>query len=276
MAEGGPLTLQDIMTKKNEAYDAVTYFEVARRKVYRHCNLEVPAETGPGTRTAVQTRNQGTWFVLLTSSCPHCHAHHTCLGRPAYLEWYSKLPFKCDHGGVVTNMQVEPDGVVAMEYPHVYMPAALQRVDPDGVTQSSGGVTTQDKLRRDAWRLQATFGNALSLMGDLLHLSRDPRVDRERHPELATDEIHNIMTTITAQHEEAADTVKRQMDGMQRMELDFGNEAAGQLPYPEATLGDLIGSQEDMQMNRAQFNLRGSTLEEQLGYTPKQVTGIQV
>ena len=179
---------EEIMAKKNEAYNAVTYFEVARRKVYHHCRMEIPEDVCPVSKTA--TRREGVWYVLLTSTCQHCHAHHTCLSRESYLQWYARLPFECDHKGVVSNMQVEPDEQEALKYPQTFMPAQLKRLDPEGITESSGGITTLEKLHRDHRRLQATFGNAMNMLGDLLNFSRHPNIDTVRHPELDTSDIY--------------------------------------------------------------------------------------
>ena len=44
MADRTEPTTDEIMTAKNEAYDSVTYFEVARRKAYLHCRMAVPED----------------------------------------------------------------------------------------------------------------------------------------------------------------------------------------------------------------------------------------
>ena len=209
MAEETEITLEDIVARKNEAYNAVTFFEVARRRVYMHCRIVLPTEEGPITRTS--TRQTELWYALLTGSCEHCHARHTCLSQKSYLEWYAQLPFRCDHGGAITDMQIEPDERTALEYPHVYMPSQLRRMEPDGITVSSGGPTTLDKLRRDSVRLQATYSNALNLLADLLNFSRHHQVDRIRHPEMATIEVRNLMGRIAHEHEEAAVVVRTQI-----------------------------------------------------------------
>ena len=159
MAEAEEISLEDIIARKNEAYNAVTYFEVARRRIYMHCRLVLPTEDGPIIRSA--TRQTELWYALITASCEYCHAHHTCLSQPSYLEWYSQLPFRFNHGQAITDMQIEPDEETALSYPHVFMPSQLRRLEPnDGVTVSSGGPTTLAKLRRDSVRLQATYSNA--------------------------------------------------------------------------------------------------------------------
>ena len=47
------------------------------------------------------------------------------MGKEAYLEWFSKLPFQCDHGIEVTGMAIELNLDVVKEWPPVFMPAVL-------------------------------------------------------------------------------------------------------------------------------------------------------
>ena len=175
MANSLEFSTEDIKRRKDEAYLAVTMFDVARRKIYLHTRQEEPEDLTPMPRSA--TRSMGHWYVLLTSNCHYCHAHHTCLSRSAYLEWYSKLPFLCEHGNVITSIQVEPIPEVAREYPHCFLPSRLVRLDPDIVSNSSVGLPIIDKLKRDQLRLDNTFGKAMSLMGALINFVREARVD---------------------------------------------------------------------------------------------------
>ena len=65
------------MRWKNEAYNAVTYFEVARRWIYLHCNMEVPGNEQLVTRTLARSeaenvdRNQESCF--LAQKCLRIH-----------------------------------------------------------------------------------------------------------------------------------------------------------------------------------------------------------
>ena len=161
---------ENIQQRKVEAWLAFTMFDITKRKIYLHCNLEEPEEPIRAPHTA--TRSVGHWYGLITASCSYCHAHHTCPGRTAYLEWYSKLPFHCEHNGKITSSQVEPDGDIASTYPHCYMPSQLRKMDPEIVSTSSAGLPLVNKLRRDLQRINTTFQKVMGLMGALINFVR--------------------------------------------------------------------------------------------------------
>ena len=71
------------------------------------------------------------------------------MGRKTYLEWYSKLPFLCEHRQVVTGMEVELDPAVARATRQIFMPVELIRMDPEGLSELSSGQVDCYKLTGD-------------------------------------------------------------------------------------------------------------------------------
>ena len=87
--------MENIVARRDEVYDALTLFEVARHTIYGHCRIPVPPDHE--REIAATTRSMGALFVELATNCPTCRERFVTLGRKSYLEWYSKLPFRCYH-----------------------------------------------------------------------------------------------------------------------------------------------------------------------------------
>ena len=60
-------TETNVKARKDEAYLAAALFDVARRKMYLHCRLEVPPPNEPIRRS--ETRASGAWYIFLSASC---------------------------------------------------------------------------------------------------------------------------------------------------------------------------------------------------------------
>ena len=113
----------EIVAKRDAVYRTIDMFEVARRKVYNHCRIPVPVEDN--LDMASTTRSMGKVCPRLITPCHECSRGYATMGKDAYLEWFSKLPFQCDHGIEVTGMAIELDLDVVKEWPPVFMPAVL-------------------------------------------------------------------------------------------------------------------------------------------------------
>ena len=162
--------MENIIARRDEVYDALTLFEVARRTIYGHCRMSVPPDHE--REMAATTRSMGALLVELATNCPTCRGRFSTLGRKAYLEWYSKLPFLCDHRFEVTGMRVEMDQNLTREHPPLFMPERLTRVDPPGASVSSGGPARPEKLQRDRHRLIQNFNTTFRLLREMIALVR--------------------------------------------------------------------------------------------------------
>ena len=91
---------------------AFSLFESLRRRVCRHLNwsYDMPLPS-------VATRSQGALWAVLSSDCRQCHGGYCGLPKTSYLMWKGYLPVKCDHGGTIVDLLVDPDrapGAVAL------------------------------------------------------------------------------------------------------------------------------------------------------------------
>ena len=181
-----PPDLQQIIKDGEAAYRALSIFETARYKVLQHCNL-LPATNlnfSPPT-----TRATGRMYTAkITSDCSVCHNRHSHANHKSYLLHYASLPFKCEHGFTISNLHVQEDSERTL--PFINLPSQIQKVAPQCLSLSSGGLTTPDKLDRDKQRIQQTFNAADEAFTTLAASVRSSNVDPSAYPQYGADHVN--------------------------------------------------------------------------------------
>ena len=255
---------EEIRRKRDEVYAAVTMFEAAKRKVYRHCRYPMPAEI---TRSlgGTSTRADGALFVRLEGNCRDCGGQHTLIGRKQYLEWYSKLPYLCEHRQVIEGMEVELDVGVARATRQIFMPSELVRADPGGMSESSVGQVDRFKLNNDRERITRFAEESIRQLREAVAFVRNVKPNMNRFPELQVNHLHDLIAGVLAQQEDALSVVDRLLEGMERIDLELEDEYEQTRP----NLAGLLESGEDMFEDGYQFQLQGrprDPLDFSLGY----------
>ena len=75
---------ENIKTRRDIMYDAITMFDAAKRKVYRHCRYPMPVEIAR-SMGGTATSSLGALYVRLESQCRDCGEQHTLMDRKTYL-----------------------------------------------------------------------------------------------------------------------------------------------------------------------------------------------
>ena len=112
---------------------------------YRHLGLPAPMVNVAPTVTP-ETRDRSYVVRVEAPNCPECHERHTVVAHRLYVILYAQCPFLCLHGEAI--MEIAIDEVTVG--PPIFLPARIERLIPDGASQSSGGTVNVDKVLRDA------------------------------------------------------------------------------------------------------------------------------
>ena len=124
MNEGLRAQHEDLISASVFISDSLNMFETTRRRVYAHMGYDYPIVT-PG----LATRSGGALWCTLTSTCVKCNGQHTEQPKSSYIMWWGYMPVKCEHGGVITKIFVEPEGRKEHEA-HFDMPQRVVIVEP--------------------------------------------------------------------------------------------------------------------------------------------------
>ena len=190
--------LQKVIQDGEKAYHALSKFETARYKVLQHCNLLPTTNLNfspPNTRPTAKM-----YTVRITSDCTVCHNRHTETNHKSYLLHFAHLPFKCEHGLKISNLHVQEESERTL--PFVNLPSQMQKVAPECISMSSGGITTIDKLARDKVRLQQTFNAADEAFTTLSVSVSNSSVDLTLYPQYGADHLNCLIAAIEFHVEE--------------------------------------------------------------------------
>ena len=140
------------------------------------------------------------YTAKLTSECSVCHNRHIHSSHKNYLLHFACLPFKCEHGNKISNLHVED--AEERTLPFVNLPSQIQKVAPECLSLSSGGLTTTDKLDRDKKRLEQTFEAADKAFTTLATNVGNSNVDLDAFPQYGTDHINCLLAALEEQVED--------------------------------------------------------------------------
>ena len=127
------------------AYTAYRDYEVSRMVAYRHLGLPAPMINVLPTVTP-ETRDRNYVVRIEAPECVECHQRHTVVAHRLYVMLYAQVPFLCLHGQVIIEIGIDEVTIG----PPIFLPARIERLIPDGASQSSGGSVNVDKVLRDA------------------------------------------------------------------------------------------------------------------------------
>ena len=190
--------LDQIIKDGKAAYFALSKFETARYKVLQHCNLLPAANLNfspPNTRATGKM-----YTAKVTSTCCVCHDRHISINNKSYLLHFASLPFKCEHGSTITNLHVQEESERTL--PLISLPSRIQKVEPDCLSISSGGIMTTDKLDKDKHRIQQAFDAADEAFTTLTVTVRSSNVDLSTYPQYEADHVNCLIAALEAHKEE--------------------------------------------------------------------------
>ena len=232
MAAGGLRQQHDhLVASSAHICDSITMFESVRRRVYGHVGWEYPLVT-PGT----ETRSSGLFNCTLVSSCRTCNGQHTSLPRKAYLMWQGYLPVKCDHGGNITGIYVEPEGR-GQHQAVVIMPERVIPVNPAGASETSGGEVTVTKLERDLERVRARSGECMRHLRAQIHES-EVQPPPFFFPELQLEVLREKVSYIETKTDDLLDILETRIRAGKRA------EGTAEIERPEDGHQPALGQQE--------------------------------
>ena len=138
------------------AYTAYGDYEVRRMVAYRHLGLPAPMVNILPTVTP-ETRDRTYVVRVQAPDCEECHQRHTVVAHRLYVMLYAQVPFLCIHGQVICEIGIEEVSIG----PPIFLPARIERLIPDGASQSSGGSVNVDKVLRDARAVSSAARTAI-------------------------------------------------------------------------------------------------------------------
>ena len=230
MAAGGLRQQHDqLVASSAHICDSITMFESVRRRVYGHVNWEYPLVT-PGH----ETRSSGIFWVSIVSTCRECNGQHTCLPRKAYLMWLGYLPVKCDHGGTITSLFVDPEGRQEHQA-EVRLPGRVIPVNPEGVSETTEGEITVAKLERDQERIIARANEAMRHLRSQIHES-EVQPPPEYFPELTVEALRDKVSYVETKKDDLLDILATLIAAQKRV----GGEVEVERPE-DGVQGEAVG-----------------------------------
>ena len=192
--------------------DACRMFESTRRKVYRHCNwpyqLKLPGKP---------SRTEGVVWCQVSAECSQCNQQYTSIPPSSYLMWKACTPVKCDHRSIILDINVVPEGWQAGQGMGIQMPSAVRSTDPRGASESTGGLLTADKLRRDIERINTRSKAALDHLRTTAH-EVEVTPAPAYFPELQLTYINERISLIEEETENVLDNLQAQLEQIDRVE----------------------------------------------------------
>ena len=210
------------------AYTAYGDYEVRRMVAYRHLGLPAPMVNILPTVTP-ETRDRTYVVRVEAPECEECHQRHTVVAHRLYVMLYAQVPFLCLHGEVIHEIEIDE---VTMG-PPIFLPARIERLIPDGASQSSGGEVDVDKILRDARAVSSAARTAVEYFRQIEERVRAERFDLTNYPELALLQVYRMRAMV----ESGAEDTRQDLELRRRY-------LAGELRDP-TLMSVLSGTQEE-------------------------------
>ena len=101
--------------------------------------------------------------------------------------------------------------------PTISLPSRILRLRPDCMSESSNGITTEDKLERDRERLNSAYTNAQEAFTNLVVSVESSGIDVTSYPQFDTSHLNFLLTSLENNAEECQGHIDTFKDNLRRL-----------------------------------------------------------
>ena len=181
-----------------EAYDAYSMYDASRMRAYSHFNMPHPVvRILPG----MVLRSERVDYVvrLIAPRCERCGERHTKMKHKRYIELYTMVPFMCRHGMPIDDLIIDDEA----DRPLIEIPTTLDRLMPDGVSESTASSMCAAKASRDLSKMLGKGRVAVEMFKKLLSSMRLTNYDYTYLPQVKPEQLTRMIALLEKGMEEA-------------------------------------------------------------------------